>query len=112
MSELRKRMIEDMRLAGLSEGTQQNYVRAVRQLAVHYDLSPDWLTEEQVRQYLVDLVSKQHAARGTYLCKAGGIRFFYVQTLDVDWALFLKKKLARPNKNACHDLFPTMTLSN
>ena len=30
--ELRKRMIEDMQLAGLSQGTQEAYVRVVRQL--------------------------------------------------------------------------------
>ena len=33
MSELRQRMLEDMRLAGLAETTQERYVRAVRRLA-------------------------------------------------------------------------------
>jgi hypothetical protein len=32
MSPLRARMIEDMILAGLSEGTQEDYLRAVWQL--------------------------------------------------------------------------------
>lgn len=109
MSKLRERMIEDMRLAGLVEGTQLNYVRAVRQLAVHYNLSPDRLSEEQVRRYLYDLANK--AARGTFLSKAGGIRFFYEQTLGVDWALFRKKKLARPSKNGFPDRFSTRTIA-
>ena len=59
MTELRKRMIQDMRLAGLAGGTQTNYARAVQQLAVHYGTAPDGLTEEQVRQYLVHLVEVQ-----------------------------------------------------
>ena len=36
MSELRKRMIECLQFRGLSERTQESYVRAVRQLAEHY----------------------------------------------------------------------------
>jgi len=36
MTELQKRMIEDMQLAGLSQGTQDAYVRVVRQLAGHF----------------------------------------------------------------------------
>ena len=35
MTELRKRMIECLQLRGLTERTQQAYVRAVRQLAEH-----------------------------------------------------------------------------
>ncbi len=38
MTELRKRMIEDMQLAGLSQGTLEAYVRSVRQLAVKRQL--------------------------------------------------------------------------
>ena len=51
MSELRKRMIECLQLRGLSERTQESYVRAVRQLAEHYHKSPDLITEEELRQY-------------------------------------------------------------
>jgi hypothetical protein len=36
MSPLRARMIEDMMLAGLAEGTRNGYIRAVRQLAAFY----------------------------------------------------------------------------
>ena len=38
MTELRKRMIECLQLRGLSERTQEAYVRAMRQLAEHYRL--------------------------------------------------------------------------
>jgi hypothetical protein len=46
MTELRKRMIECLQLRGLSERTQEAYVRAVRQLAEHYHKSPDLISEE------------------------------------------------------------------
>ncbi len=53
MSELRNRMIQDMVLAGLVEGSQVGYVRAVRQLTAYYMVSPDRLRERQVQDYLI-----------------------------------------------------------
>ena len=63
MSPLRMRMLEDMKLAGLAEGTQQVYVTAVHQLAAHYRRSPDRLGEEEVRRYLLGL-RERGVARG------------------------------------------------
>ena len=53
MSKLRNRMIRDMQLAGLVEGTQDGYLRAVRQLAAYYMVSPDRLSERNVEKYLL-----------------------------------------------------------
>ena len=53
MSELRNRMIQDMQLAGLVEGSRREYVRAVRQLALYYMVSPDHLSERNVEDYLL-----------------------------------------------------------
>ena len=55
MNPLRQRMVEDMQLRGLSEKTQEAYVRAVRQLAEHYGKSPDCISEEELRQYFLHL---------------------------------------------------------
>jgi integrase/recombinase XerD len=48
-------MIENMQLHGLSEKTQEAYVRAVRQLAAPYGKSPDHITGEELRHYLLYL---------------------------------------------------------
>ncbi len=61
MTPLRQRMIEDMQLRGLSEITQDRYVRAVRQLADHYNKSPDKITEEELRQYFLYLKNDKKA---------------------------------------------------
>ena len=50
MTELQKRMIECLQLRGLSERTQEAYVRAVRQLSEHYHKSPALITEEELRR--------------------------------------------------------------
>jgi hypothetical protein len=91
MSPLRTRMIEDMTLAGLAAGTQQVYVQAVCQLAAHYRRSPDQLSEEEVRAYLLGL-RQNGAARGTFKISQYGLRFLYHHTLGRGWGLFGEKK--------------------
>jgi hypothetical protein len=61
MTELRQRMIECLQLRGLSERTQETYVRAVRQLSEHYHKSPYSLTEEELRKYFLYLKNVRQA---------------------------------------------------
>jgi integrase/recombinase XerD len=101
MTPLRTRMIEDMTLAGLVARTQDVYIQAVRRLASHYKRSPDLLSEEEVRAYLLHLRDQRGVARGTFKTNHGGIRFLFHRTLDRDWSLFSKKKSARPGSSVC-----------
>jgi len=85
MTPLRKRMLEDMQLRGLSARTQQAYARAVWQLAQHYHRSPDQLGEEELRQYFLYLTNEKQIARPTATIALCGIKFFYEQTLKQEW---------------------------
>ena len=91
MTPLRLQMIEDMKSAGLAAGTQAVYIDAVRRLAARYRRSPDQLSEEEVRGYLVEL-RQRGIARGTFKTSQYGLRFFYHHTLGRDWRLFGGKK--------------------
>ena len=91
MSPQRARMIDDMILAGLAEGTRKLYVQAVRRLAAHDRRPPDLLSEEEVRSYLLGL-RQQGVARGTFQTSHYGLRFLYQHTLGRAWALFGGKK--------------------
>jgi hypothetical protein len=106
MSPLRARMIQDMKLAGLAEKTQTHYVDAVRMLAAHYRRSPDELSEEEIRAYLVAL-RERGIARGTFKTHHYGIQFLYRLTLDRDWALFSKKRFVSRRRSACPSRWPT-----
>jgi len=91
MSELRDRMNRDLMLAGLDErGTDQVYLRAVRQLAGYYMISPDRLSERQVR----DARDKLGVAKGTFEPMVFGLKFFNVNTLGYEWPLFTKTECA------------------
>lgn len=98
MTELRKRMIECLQLRGLSERTQESYVRAVRQLSEHYHKSPDQITEEELRQYFLYIKNVKHYARNTSTIAICGIKFFFEKTLNRDWATFGLLRAAREKK--------------
>lgn len=76
MTELRKRMIEDLRLRKVSENTVNCYVRAVRQYAEFFGRSPDQLGSEHVRKYLLHLIEEKKVPLGTYNQKVAALRFF------------------------------------
>ena len=82
---LRQRMHQDLQLAGLSERTQEAYLRAVRQLADHFHTPPDRLTEQQVRDYLLHLKNDRKFASASLIVACCGIKFFYSHTAPRDW---------------------------
>lgn len=92
---LRKRMIEDMQLRGLSPGTQKAYVRAVRDLAAYYNKSPDQISEEELRGYFLYLKDERRLSRSSCTVALCGIKFLYEHTLRRRWSVF---ELIRPKK--------------
>ncbi len=86
MSELSNRMIRDMKLAGLVDGTSRQYLRAVRQLTAYYMVPPDRLTERQVEDYILYVRDDLGVAKGTFAPLLAGLKFFYLNTLAYEWA--------------------------
>jgi Phage integrase, N-terminal SAM-like domain len=101
MSELRNRMARDLHLAGLVEGTEREYLRAVRQLTAFYMVSPDQLSERQVEEYLLYVRDELGVAKGTFAPIFAGLKFFYLNTLGYNWPLFTKKKSASHARSGC-----------
>ena len=95
MTDLRKRMIQDMQLRGYSERTQEMYVRAVRQLCKHYKKSPDLITEEELRNYFLHNKNVLKWSRTASTIAICGIKFFFTYTLSKEWTTF---QLVRPPK--------------
>ena len=78
---------------GMSERTQEAYVRAVRQLAQHFQKSPDLVSEEELRQYFLHRKNVKKYARPTPTIALCGIKFFFEKTLGKQWSTF---ELIRP----------------
>jgi len=98
MTELRCRMIEDMKLNGLSEGTQRAYVDALRNLAKHYRRSPALLGEDDLRQYFVYLEKEKCLARSTIRLHVFAIKFLYSKTLHRNWPLLELVRIKKSKK--------------
>ncbi len=97
-------MIEQMKLAGLADRTQEVYLQGVQSLVKHCaNQRPERLTEEEVRRYILEV--QADSARGTFKTCYYGIRFLYCQTLGVDWGLF-KKRSAFRSRGDFHKSFP------
>ena len=98
MTPLQQRMLEDLQLRGLSERTQEAYVRAVRQLAEHYHTSPARITEEELRQYFLSLKNVKHSSRSASTIALCGIKFFYEHTLKRQWSTLTFVRAPREKK--------------
>ncbi len=96
MTELRQRMMTDMKLHGLAPGTQKVYLNAVRRLAGHYHRSPDQLSEQQLRDYFTYLVEEKRVPSSTLRTEIFGVKFLFDKTLGRPWPT-LKFLRARPS---------------
>jgi integrase/recombinase XerD len=98
MTELQRRMIQDMELRGLKENTQKAYVDAVKDLARHYNRSPDLLSEEEIRRYFVGLTKGRRCAKSTRRIRLFGIKFLFRHTLRRPLPVFDLIRLPRDRK--------------
>ena len=73
MSELRQRMLEDMRLAGLAETTRERCVRAGRRLGKAFMRPADQTAEAENRRYVLDMRDGRGCAEGTLRGNGYGI---------------------------------------
>src|SRR3954451_25145978 len=95
---LRQRMQQDLQLAGLSERTQEAYLRAVRQLSDHYHTPPDRLSEQQVRDYFLHLKNDRQFASASLGIACSGIKFFYSHTRPCDCPTLQRLRVRREKK--------------
>ena len=59
MTELRRRMLEELQLRNYSSHTQRAYIRCVADFAKHFKAPPDQLGPEHIREYQLLLVQQK-----------------------------------------------------
>jgi len=96
MTELRQRMIADMKLHGLAPTTQKVYLHSVQRLAMHYGRSPAQLSEQEVRDYFTYFVEQLRMPSSTLRPQIYGVKFLFDKTLQRPWPT-LKFLRARPS---------------
>ena len=89
MTELRRRMIQQMTLRGFSPRTHKSYLAAVSGLAKHYGRSPDQVTASEVQSYLNYLITTRKLSWSTCNIAVSAFRFLYHVTLGREAASFV-----------------------
>ncbi len=84
MGILRDRMIEEMKLRNFSPATQASYVYAISRLTKYHHKSPDQLSKEDIRGFLVHLTVERKLSPNSLTGYCSGLRFFYNETLGWD----------------------------
>jgi integrase len=81
MAQLRQRMLEELQRRNYSSETIRGYIFAVRELAEHYNKSPEQMGAEELRHYQVHLLQKRKLAPGTVEIRISALRFLFKKVL-------------------------------
>ena len=81
MTELRKRMLEELQRRNYSPTTIRYYLRVVENFARYFGKRPDRLTQDQIREYQVFLLQERKLQASTVGLHIAALRFFFVKTL-------------------------------
>ena len=81
ISELRRRMLEDMAARKMSETTCHNYIRHIAEFAKFLGRPPDMATADDVRRFQVHM-SESGVRAPTLNTATSALRFFFGTTLD------------------------------
>ena len=81
MTQLRRKMLEELQRLNYSDRTAKTYIRIVRDFAAYFQRSPDKLGPEQIRQYQAYLFQSKKLSTATVSQYVSAIRFLFVKTL-------------------------------
>ena len=94
MGQLRDKMEEDLRLAGLSPNARQTHLRSAAVFVRHHSKGPMRMGRAEVRDFLLHLLEERKVKAATYNVYAAALRFLYARTLgrpeEVAWVGHLK----------------------
>lgn len=87
MTPLRQRMLDELKVRGYAPSTQAEYIRHVYKLARFHRRPPDQLGPDEIRAFLLHLITEAKVSHGTVRCFVSSFRFLYNIVLDRPWAL-------------------------
>jgi integrase/recombinase XerD len=90
MTPLRQHFIDALQSQGISPHTQDEYVRAVRQLAEFFHRSPDQISDQEILVFLKHRKQRKGLSDGSIMSTLCGLKAFYTKILKRDWTVHWK----------------------
>ena len=81
MTRLRKAMLEELQRRNMSQITARIYLRAVEEFSLYFNVPPDRLGSEHIRQYQAHLFTDRKLDATSVSQQLSALRFFFVKTL-------------------------------
>jgi integrase/recombinase XerD len=75
MTELGRKMLEELQLRNYSPHTQRAYIRCVAEFAQHFNIAPDRLGPAHVREYQLFLVQHKKLSWPPFIQAVCALRF-------------------------------------
>jgi site-specific recombinase XerD len=98
MTPLRQRFIEDMQLRGLAPTTQRSYLHYVAEYAKFYNIGPEKLDLEAIRQYELYMLHERKLSPQSVNTFISSVQFLYTVTLEMPWGKECFPRLRTGNK--------------
>ena len=86
MTQLRKKVLEELERRNYSEATAHAYVGAIRRFAEHFHRSPEQLGPEHVREYQLYLIQQRKLRPKSLLVQMAALRFLFLKVLNRRWS--------------------------
>ena len=96
MTDLRQRMLDDMRIRNFALTTQKQYIISVAAFAKYFGRSPDKLSPGDVRTYQIYLLDEKGLSASSLNVAVSALRFLYHVTLGLDWDIGMIPYAKRP----------------
>ncbi len=101
MKDYYQKTMRALKLAGLSDRTQECYTRSVRQIVDFYNKTSDLISEVELEDYFLYRQNKDEWSAGTMRIAYYGIKFFFKNVLKREWHVFTYMNAKREKKLPC-----------
>src|SRR5258708_16348182 len=95
MTTLRQQLIDALTLRGHSPKTHEAYIASVAGLARYFKRSPDVISDEEIKTYLLYLHRERQLSASSLNVATSGLRFFYQHVMGRSLAE-VERALPRP----------------
>ena len=98
MTTIRTQFIQQMQLKGYSKNSIQSYVDCLIGISKHYKISPDLLSDQQIRDYLQFCIVEKKLSTSYINQCVSALKILFVQVLKKEWDSFSIPRIKREKK--------------